>query len=184
VAKCDRSQYKTSFLQSRSKKFCFVFWQRKGKMRSFISCWLNHFVSEVLFSGLYWSSEEFRVASGEEPSSHSLCSKNAGPSCGGSGTRKLSSWWVGFISDFRFGQAYTMLYLFFAEKPVIHNRSSRFSLRTFICCVIELKDNKKLICFTEKQQYFIYFIGYQYRSSDYHQVVHTKNLKHVKCSAH
>jgi len=80
---------------------------------------------------------------------------------------------IGLFSDFRSGQAYTMLCLFFAEKPVtLTHQKQEIFLRTSRC-VIELKDNNKLICFTETKQYFIYLIGYQYRSSDYHQAVHT-----------
>ena len=117
-------------------------------MRSFNSCWLNPFVSEVLFSATYWSCEECRMASGEEPSSHYICSKNASPFCGGSGTGKLSSWviytspfcggfgtgklssWViyaspfsggsgtGKLSSWGFSFVYTILCLFLAENPM------------------------------------------------------------------
>ena len=58
---------------------------------SFNCCWLNPFVSEVLFSGKYWSCEECRMASGQEPSSRYICSENASSFSGGSGTGKLSS---------------------------------------------------------------------------------------------
>ena len=78
-------------------------------MRSFNSCWLNPFVSEVLFSGTYWSCEKCRMASGDEPSSHYICSKTASPFSGGSGTGKLSSCGLSSL-------VYTILCLFLAQN--------------------------------------------------------------------
>jgi hypothetical protein len=69
VEKFDGSQYKISLLYSRIKK---SFDKDRTRMRFFISCWLKPFVSEVLFSEIYWSSEKCRMASGEEPSLHSV----------------------------------------------------------------------------------------------------------------
>jgi hypothetical protein len=56
------------------------------------------------------------VVSGEELPSPSICSKNVIPFSEGCGTGIRSSRGFDLIAEFRFG--YTILCLFFAEKPV------------------------------------------------------------------
>lgn len=53
-------------LEARSSALSFD--REMSRMTSFNSCWLNRLGSEVLSPGTYWSSEECRMASGEEPS--------------------------------------------------------------------------------------------------------------------
>jgi hypothetical protein len=56
------------------------------------------------------------MASGEEQSAHSIYSKNASPFSEGCETDIWSSTGIGLIAEFSFG--YTILFLFFAQKPV------------------------------------------------------------------
>jgi len=151
VANFDGSQYNISFLQYRSKQFCFLFRQRRGSNEIFISCWLNRFDSEVLLSGIYWWSEEYRMASGEEPSSHSVCSKNASPFSGGSGTSKLSSLGTDLISEFRFCVGLHNVMLIICWEICNTGTREAGDILRKSRCVIELKDKNKLICYTETQ---------------------------------
>ena len=66
-----------------------------------------------------------------------------------------------------------MLCLFFAEKPVTFETTEAADFLRASRCVKELKENNKLICLSETQQYFIYLIGYQFRSLDHIQATHT-----------
>jgi hypothetical protein len=107
---------KISFLHSRSKKSCFVLWQRKVSHDIIEFLLIKLFWFRSLFSGTYWLSAESRMASGEVQSSLSICSKNASLFSWGSGTDKLSLWGTDLIAELKFG--FTRLYIFFAEKPV------------------------------------------------------------------
>jgi hypothetical protein len=92
VANSDIILYKISSFNLEARSYALSFDRERSQMRSFYSSWLNNFGSEVLSSGTYQSSEVCWMDSGEELSSPSICSKNASPFSGGSGTGKFSSW--------------------------------------------------------------------------------------------
>jgi len=170
VANYDGSQYNIYFLQSISNNFCFVFWQRIGSSEIFISCWLNRFVSEVLFCRICRSSEECSFVSDEEPSSHSVLKLPVRSlevlefvNCHHDGLALLQS-----LGMWRPTQCYA--YSLLRNLWHWHNGSSIFFVGIPLCLRNERQQESNL--FQWNTTIFIEITGYWFRSLDHHQVIH------------